>query len=132
MVIGGTDHVIGSKSMKIGQLVQKHSELKKPVRVELTRSGDTVRIVAKALGGPRDCVVQIVTFIPKAKVNIRRGENAGKTIVYYNTVQTLDHIDTWNGLSEFGASVRVPAGTPVAVLVQERGAGAILGAAQLR
>lgn len=132
MVIGGQDHVIGSKSMKIGQIIQKHSEIQKPVHVQLTRNGDTISIRATSRGAARDAIVQVVTFIPKAKVNVSRGENAGKTLVYHNVVQTMDVLGSWNTRSDYSGSVKVTAGTPVVVLVQEKDAGAILGAARLR
>ncbi len=132
MVIGGQDHVIGSKSMKIGQIIQKHSETQQPVQVQLKRNGDTISIRATSRGAARDAVVQVLTFIPKSKVDVRRGENAGKTLVYHNVVQTMDALGNWNGGSDYSETVQVPAGTPVVVLVQEKGVGAILGAAKLR
>ena len=132
MVIGGQDHVIGSKPMKIGQLIQTHAGQSQPVRVKLQRSGDTVSIRASASGDVSGLVVQLVTFLPKASVDIRRGENAGRRITYHNVVQKMAVVGTWDGASDFSKAVRVAEGTPVAVIVQERSAGPIVGAAQLR
>ena len=49
MVIGGQDHVIGSRPMKVSQAIQKHIAKAQPVRVQLKRNGDTLTIVARAL-----------------------------------------------------------------------------------
>lgn len=132
MVIGGQDHVIGSKPMKISQLIQRHADKQLPVRVKLQRNGDTVTIRATARGDAANSVVQLVTYRPLAKVDVRRGENAGRTLAYHNIVQDLVRVGAWDGRSEFSATARVPAGTPVVVLVQARDAGPILGAARLR
>lgn len=132
MIIGGTDPVVGSKSMKVGQLVQKHAEKKMPVHVRLTRNGNTVRIASASRSPVGKAIIQLVTFSPKSKVEVKRGENAGKTFVYHNIVRSLDVIGTWDGTGTHEATVQVPAGLSIAVLVQQRGFGPILGAAQLR
>jgi len=132
MVIGGHDHVVGSRPMKIGQLIQKHSAKSLPVRVQLKRNGNTVTIAATSRGNVPKTVVQLVTFRPKATVNDRRGENAARTLDYHNVAQQLVCVGTWDGRSDYSTSVKVPANLPVAVMVQETGAGPILGAAQLR
>lgn len=132
MVIGGRDHVIGSRPMKVGQTIQKHSEQTLPVRIQLKRSGDTVTILARANGNIPKTVVQLVTFQPKVTVDVRRGENAGRTLDYHNVVQDLVRVGTWDGRSDYSGTVKVPANMPVAVLVQQTGAGPILGASQLR
>ena len=89
-------------------------------------------IRATARGDVANSVVQLVTYRPVAKVDVRRGENAGRTLTYHNIVQDLVRVGAWDGRSDYSASAEVPAGTPVVVLVQARDAGPILGAARLR
>ena len=132
MIIGGEDHVVGSRPMKIGQIIQTHSAKRKPVRVELKRNGTTVTVSATARGNIPDAVVQLVMFHPKATVNVRRGENAGRTLDYHNVVQKLVRVGTWDGRATYSGSFKVPRDAHVAVLIQQSGAGPILGAAQLR
>ncbi len=132
MVIGGQDHVIGSKPMKISRLIQKHSAKKQPVRVKLQRSGDRVSIVATSAGKPANMVVMVATYASKNAVDVKRGENAGRRLTYHNVVTNMSQLAAWDGKSDFSGSVRVSEGAPVVVLVQERGAGPILGAARLR
>jgi hypothetical protein len=133
MVIGGQDHIVGTKPMDLAKQIQRHAEMPDPVDVSLSRSGDKVRIEAKAVARvPSDMVVQIVSYTPKETVEVRRGENAGRTLEYHNIVRQWVDVGTWDGRSGFSTTVTVPSGTPVAVLVQEKNAGRILGAAKLR
>ena len=132
MVIGGLDHAIGSKPVKIAELVRKHATTAQPVDVTLVRDGDTVTITAMAERTVPTAVVQIITFIPKAEVSIKRGENAGRTITYHNVVQSMVNLGTWDGRSAYEATASVAADVPVAVLIQAENAGPILGANQLK
>lgn len=133
MVIGGSDYVVGSKPMKIANAIRKHAARPQPVAVDLTRSGDKVIVRATAVGSiPPETVVRLITYLPRATVKIRKGENAGRTLQYDNIVQTMNSIGTWNGRTEFRASAQVPEGVPLVVMVQEAGVGPVLGVARLR
>lgn len=132
MVVGGVDHAIGSRPMKVASLIQKHARAGMPVRIQLERNGDTVQISVPATAAGRNSVVQLVTFRPKSEVSIRRGENAGRTLIYHNVVQQLVHVEAWDGQGDYTAAVTVANDLPVAVMVQARDAGPILGATQLR
>ena len=131
MIVGGVDHIVGTRSMELADLVQKHKSAPNPVSVTLQRDGDRVRIAASGDVG-KGAVVHILTYTPKATVDIRRGENAGRTLDYHNTVNKIVEIAKWNGASDYRAAVQMPNDAPVVVLVQQTGAGPILGAARLR
>ena len=131
MVIGGVDHVIGSKPMKISSLIRKHERKSAPVTLRAKRSGGQVVIEAKPTGNIGEAVIDIITYAPKSTVEIRRGENAGKKITYHNIVQTWSRLGTWNGQGTYSASARVESGTPVVILVQSQNAGPILAALRL-
>ena len=66
--------------------------------------------------------------VPKAEVQIKRGENRGKTIRYVNVVRDFKPIGQ---LSNGQARLTVPAvdGAKLAVFVQAQGQGPIVGAA---
>lgn len=132
MVIGGVDHVVGSRAMKVSNTVRKHERQSLPVKVDLVRQGDRVVIRADGRGNLPDMVVQLVTYTPEATVKIRRGENAGRTITYHNVVRDLVTLGSWNGRGEYSASAKVPSGMPVVVMVQAKGAGPIMGASRLK
>ncbi|MEQ8923553.1 MAG: DUF1223 domain-containing protein [Roseovarius confluentis] len=133
MIVGGQDHVVGNKPMKLAERIEAHADAPDPVSVRLSRSSDKISIEATAEGRvPSAMIVQLVTYTPEATVDIRRGENAGRTLTYHNIVRDWVEVGAWDGRGPFRANVRVPQGTPVAVLVQQKGAGPILGAAKTR
>ena len=133
MVIGGTDHVVGSRPMKISNLVRKHAKKDALVDVKLSKSGGQIVIEATPAGTIRGgAVVQLVTFVPKSTVDIRRGENAGRKLTYHNIVRDVAVLGKWNGSGTYRATAKAPADAQVVVLVQSPGAGPILGAARLR
>ena len=132
MIIGGRDHVIGSRPMEVSKFVQKHSQVKKPVRVRLQRDGDKVLILAEELATIPEAVVMVFTYTPEAVVKVRRGENAGRTLTYHNVVNSMTRLGNWDGNGAYRGSVSVANDMPVVVMVQARDGGVILGAARLR
>ena len=133
MVDGGVDHIVGTKAMKLADLLNAHKAKPDPVDVTLRREGDRVRISAVADQAlPKGATIQLVSYTPEATVSIRRGENAGRKLDYHNVVRQWIVVGDWDGTGTYSATVRVPRNTPVAVLVQTGGQGPMLGAAKLR
>lgn len=131
MVIGGVDHVIGSRPMQVMDAVQAQSRRGYLFDVTLTRQGNYVRISAPA-GARGDYAVQLVRYTPQATVAISRGENAGRDLSYANIVTAWDVIGRWNGQSALALDVEASGDSPVVVIVQQSTDGPIVGAAQLR
>lgn len=133
MIVGGTAHVIGHKPMKLSEAIAKAARQDLGLEVTLKRSGNQLHISVPAMNGlPGEIHVQVVRYEPVYKVQIRRGENAGKTITYVNAVTDLRNIASWNGRGALTLSHRISGNQPVVVLLQQPGPGRILGAAQLR
>ncbi|WP_242650977.1 DUF1223 domain-containing protein [Yoonia tamlensis] len=131
MIIGGVDHVIGSRPMQVMELLQAHGREVYPVTVTLTRTQGQLEIsaVAQTTGS---YVVEIVRFTPEEIVDIRHGENAGKQLTYSNVVTAFDQVAAWDGAGVLTVRAEMHGDDPVAVLVQHAGNGPIVGAAQLR
>lgn len=132
MVIAGQTHVVGSRGMKVAKAIQKHAERAMPITVRLERNGGTVTVQASSREAVPNVVVQLATFSPKESVDIRRGENRGKTLSYHNVVRKIAPIGTWDGQGTFRATANVAGNAPVVVLIQAGKGGAILGASELR
>jgi len=134
MIVGGVDHVVGANPMQLLDAIEKHRSVKNPAAVTLGRDGERVSVSIRASGPmpAEGVVVQVATVTPSATVSIGRGENAGRTFEYHNIVRKLVEIGKWDGRGTYRASVKVPDGVRVVVLVQQSTSGPILGAAQLR
>ena len=131
MVIGGIDHVVGSRPMQVMNAVQAQARRGNAVNVTLTRRGNAVQINATA-ATRGDYVVQLVRFTPEETVTIRRGENAGHTFSYANIVKSWDVIGRWDGLAALTLDAAAAGSDGIVVIVQQAGHGAIAGAAQLK
>ncbi len=131
MVIGGVDHVVGSRPMQVMNAVQAQARRGNTVNVTLTRNGDAVQINATtATRG--DYVVQLVRFTPEETVAIRRGENAGNSYSYANIVKSWDVIGRWDGRAALSLDATAAGSDGVVVIVQQDGYGPIAGAAELK
>lgn len=131
MVIGGADHVVGSRPMKVSEMIAHFANQPERVDMECSRSGSTVRVEAQATGGVRPMVLQKVTFDPERSQRVTRGENAGRTIRNHNVVTGWEIVAEWNGQGKL--TVDVPAGnSPFALILQEKGQGPVRAAAQFQ
>lgn len=134
MVIGGVDHVIGSRPMEVMDLLNAHSSTANPVDVSLQRDGDRLSIIATAnqdaIAG--SALVQIVRYAPEVTRDIKRGENAGRTITYANVVTDWQVGGLWDVAQPLEMQANVPGDDAVAVIIQDGSDGPVIGAAQLR
>lgn len=133
MIIDGTDHVVGSKSMDVLDLINAHAKVRQVVDLQLERQGNKVKIAAMMEGKPSGpMIVQLVRYEPTEVVDITRGENAGRRIVYSNVVTEWMEIGQWNGKGPLKINAKIAGDQPVVVIIQARGPGEILAAARLR
>ena len=52
MIVNGREHVVGSKPMKLADLIERHKRTTQTAQVALDRRGDTVSIRVTAKAGP--------------------------------------------------------------------------------
>lgn len=132
-VVAGQDFVVGARGMDVVDRIAAHRDQPQPVDVDLDWSGDMLTIRAEMDETPVDggYVVQLATILPEQSVEIKRGENAGKTISYSNVVQSLAVLGQWDGTAPFDFSADVTDATQVAVIVQQGTDGPVVGAAKI-
>src|SRR6056297_267391 len=134
MVVNGADHVVGSRYRDVTDLIDKHLDARdNGISVALRREDGQVHLEARSKT-PRDMplVVQFTRYIPRATVQIGRGENAGRTITYTNVVTDLVEVAEWDTMAPLTLEVEWPGGAPVAVLLQYPDHGTIEAVARLR
>ncbi|SMX42228.1 DUF1223 domain-containing protein [Actibacterium lipolyticum] len=133
MVIGGVEHVVGTRPMELAEYIQSHSGKVSPVTIALERQGSKVLVRAQSdKVFRRDLILQIVRYSPEQSVSIKRGENAGRTISYVNIVTAWQPVARWDGKKPLAVKVDASGSDPLVAILQEQGPGAILAAAQLR
>lgn len=113
-------------------IVQALQEPRDAVPVALAVRAGQVVIDVGEKQGERPSDVVLVAFLRHAVSNVGRGENAGKALEEFNIVRSLRTLGEWHGAAasyQVSASSLPSDATDVAVLVQSRGAGPIVGAA---
>jgi hypothetical protein len=132
MIVGGLDRVEGNAPTEVASLVMKHLKGTQPASITVTRKGETLVIRAEAtrpVGQP--VKIQIVRYLPEDSVKITRGENAGRTITYYNVVTSWQVVGDWDGVAPLELEANYPKGNPGVVILQAEGPAAILAAARV-
>lgn len=137
MVVSGQFEGVGSREARIEGLIEKVKTGGKyfaaPKIVRDPAGRFRIDIPEAAYGDSAD--VYFIAFEGEKTQVISRGENAGKTLTYYNVVRDFSHVGSWGGEArqfDIEAAAAMPAGADgCAVIVQERASGAIIGAARL-
>lgn len=141
VVINGRAHAVGSSAGQIESAIawtaKARGETNVPIRLQL--SGETLVVEAGgSSAGLRDATgtLFVAAIQDHGKVTIGRGENAGRTVTYFNVVRSMKPMASWNGGP---ITVRLPRKEllcpecqAVAVLLQQGRGGPIIGAAQVR
>lgn len=138
IVVNGLLHVVGSRQAAIDEAIERTGRVLKPARVavKISSEGDSILVragVAPETGKYRSGTLWLALFSRTVKVDIRRGENFGRKIVYTNVVRNLVPAGRWEGEA---VSYRItPPQTPgtdgCAAFLQADSSNAIIGAAVL-
>lgn len=133
MVVQGRSHATGSDRDTIERLIREAAAApRQPVEIETGGGGVTVVVPE---GETRErATVWLAVFDRAHDVEIRRGENAGRTITYHNVVREMRRLGEWSGeavrLSVDAAEMTTGGYDGCAVLLQGADSGRILGAAR--
>ncbi len=128
LLIDGKDDVPGNDRRRVGQLL---AAPRSGVPVSAATQGDDLIVTVAAMTGMPGAEVTLVSYLPEAVTAIGRGENSGRALREFNIVRSFRVLGSWRGaaaqwrvkISSLPADSRF-----VAVLVQESGPGAIIGA----
>jgi hypothetical protein len=105
-VINGRTHVNGGSRVAVdGTLAKLHNAGEgMQVAIKVTRDGDSVVIEAGDAGTakatPSKAHVVIVYFDPPQTIEVRKGENDGRKITYWNAVSGMQTAGMWHGKAQ--------------------------------
>ena len=134
MVIQGADHATGSDRSKVLAKIKKAAKTKR-VPVAISLAGRKIRITVPGAHTTDKAAVWLAVYGHEMETKIKRGENAGRTLIYHNVVSDMIRIGTWSGqpmdipteIDGMGAKGR----DGCAVILQSLRSGRILGAARI-
>ena len=130
-VIGGVEHVIGARGMELMDAVASQRAAMGGVELQAELAGGQLSLRAMA-ERPGAMTVQLIRYSQSETVAIQRGENAGETITYVNTVMAWDVLTEWDGAAPLELQAQIDGALPSVIIVQQLGAGPILAAVDLR
>ena len=137
-VINGAAHAVGSDRAGIDAKIKATDSKWKGLAVPLVAASrdDSIMIaapsadLARAVSG--EATLWLVKFTPRVEVAIARGENSGRTVAYHNVVREFTAVGHWTNTATTAKLSRAELSgcTPgtCAILLQQGGTGAILGA----
>ncbi|VAV99638.1 hypothetical protein that often co-occurs with aconitase [hydrothermal vent metagenome] len=133
MIINGVDQVVGTRTVDVVDVIARHKTREPYVSLEVTRDGSQLSIRAEAGEPLADrLTVQLIRYRPQARVDIKRGENAGRSINYVNIVTRLEILQQWDTNEPLELEASVSGNEPVVILLQHEGYGPVAAVARLR
>ncbi|AJE46349.1 DUF1223 domain-containing protein [Celeribacter indicus] len=130
MIVQGQETLVGTKPMRLADLIRAHADgAAAPVTLRAERKDGRLVVTAIPMGPlPGNLRFHLVRFDPHERVEIGRGENAGRVLDYFNIVTQWAPIADWNGKGPFSASLELPGEDRTAVILQTGGVGPIVAA----
>lgn len=138
VVVNGMEHVNGSHKAAIDGAIEQTNKKLEPEHIPLWfwQERNTLNIATGVVPGNRpikEATIWLGVVQTKATVDIKRGENAGKELVYTNVVRELTPIGLWKGQP---VKIQIPRTAVMlaetqksVVIIQEGKAGPIIAAA---
>jgi len=132
-VVGGVAYSKGSYRKEVASQIKELGGAPAKVAISAAIKGGQIAIQAEPLAGDLpSMLVSVVGYKPEETVQIKRGENAGRTISYRNTVTSWTDVGRWNGRNSTSLTVAAPSDPPFAVIIQAQDHGPIIAAAYVQ
>jgi len=136
MVVDGRHDIVGFRRDEVLAAIEEAARRDKPVTVEFVPAEGGTAIISAGHAPERGATIWLAVFEEGHDTQVKRGENAGRTIRNVNIVRRMERLGTWMGerleipLNLDGAMAQGIYGC--AVLVQQGRNGPIIGAGLLR
>jgi len=133
-IINGGKHFVGSQRAQVSSGIDAaRSETETDwVDMEMTHNKTDVSIIIPAGKPTREATLWLMAFTPHVSTEIKKGENAGSTVDYFNVVRKMVPAGMWHGEA---AKILLPKGSVVpesckgwVALLQEGNVGRVIGA----
>lgn len=133
IIIDGRASMVGSQRRTVESAIAAARARQKTAAVSFSPDGGGVVVIAAGQAPKAGATVWQAIYDSKHETAVRRGENAGRTILNVNVVRSFERLGTWTGerleipLNLGNAAARGRYGC--VVIVQEGRSGPVIGAA---
>jgi hypothetical protein len=134
MVVDGAAEAVGSHRSTVAQEIDAARAVPGRFAVQIAYKPDDTMVVSVPAGqsNGKTATVWLVMFDRMHTTDIKRGENGGKKLTYYNVVREFRSIGTWTGKAmTIPVKVQDEGRDDCAVLVQYEDTGRIVGAGKM-
>lgn len=129
MVVQGRGEAVGSAREDVESLISAARAAPAEAELSIDRTGGRLVGTVRPVSG-RGGVLWVARYARTREVEITRGENAGRRVVYHNVVGLLMQLGRWDGTAPREVDLPSPApGEGIAFWLQRPGGGPILAAA---
>ncbi len=135
IVVDGRANVVGSRRDEVLAEIEAAAGRAKPLKIQFLTEGGGKVVIPAGQAPDAGATVWLAVYDRNHSTEIKRGENAGRTLRNANVVRSFERLGTWTGerleipLDLVGAAARGRDGC--AVIVQEGRAGPVLAAAAM-
>jgi hypothetical protein len=134
MVVDGAAEAVGSHTSTVADEIAEARKVPGRFPVQIAYKGNDQMVVTlpAAPNEGKTATVWLVMYDRSHTTDIKRGENGGKKLTYYNVVREFRQIGTWSGkATTIPLKVEDEGRDGCAVLVQLDGTGRIVGAGKM-
>ena len=121
VIVAGTQSLVSPADSELDTAIATASATPPVVAMTVSRGAEPGQF-AIDLSAPRPLkqksVVQIVRYVPQARVEILRGENAGQVLDFANVVTAWHAVAEWDGKAPVRLNAQIEGEEPAAVIVQ--------------
>lgn len=134
MIVNGRSDILGSDRQRVLDAIGTPRDHQASVPVVIASHDRELLIEISAAPSGQivaEATVWVISVVPRVVIDIRRGENAGRTVVYTNVVRKIIPAGMWHGdrlKLSLPRDAIVGTGTTCAALLQVDGTGPIIGA----
>ena len=129
MVFNGVAEVaggVGEAKLLINENLNNMRKNKELVSIEIKRNKKIVNLMlVSSLKNLGFLDINLIKYFPRKTVQIKRGENSGKTIEYINVVKSLKTVAGWDSRNLGEIEFELPTDGQYAVIIQGKNYGPI-------
>ncbi|WP_444460118.1 DUF1223 domain-containing protein [Rhodobacter capsulatus] len=121
VIVAGTQSLVSPADPELDAAIATAAAVPPVVAMTVSRGAEPGQF-AIDLSAPRPLkqksVVQIVRYVPQARVEILRGENAGQVLDFANVVTAWHAVADWDGKAPVRLNAKIEGEDPAVVIVQ--------------
>ncbi|WP_444455532.1 DUF1223 domain-containing protein [Rhodobacter capsulatus] len=121
VIVAGTQSLVSPADPELDAAIVAAASAPPTVAMTVSRGAEPGQYaidLAAARPLKQGTVVQIVRYVPQARVEILRGENAGQVLDFVNVVTAWHAVAEWDGKAPVRLNAKIEGEEPAAVIVQ--------------